>query len=487
VASNVLKAYTWTLVAASVAAASSLAYGGEAIPARPTTAGPARETRSTAAHLEAPRVAGQPPSLAPLVEEVRKTVVGVTTHIELQVPERMQELLRRFLGQGVGPVGPQEEIGIGSGMIIDPTGLVLTNNHVVKGATEVRVRTADGTDYTATVKGTDPETDIAVLQLHDVKEPLPAARLGRSDRLRVGDFVIAIGNPYGLTLTVTNGIISAKSRVIGIGPYDEFLQTDAAINPGNSGGPLFDLDGNVVGINTAISAQGQNIGFAVPIDLARSLLPQLVEKGKVVRGYLGVGTQDMTAELARGLGVNATRGALVAIVEANGPGAKAGIKDGDVIVGVNGRPVEGAAQLSRDLAVVAPGQQVQIRYERGPRTEETTATLAEPPSSPEDRGEGEGQPREEGSLGLTLHPLPSDFGREVGVSQGALVTAVEPGSRADDAGLEPGDVIVEADHEPVAGPRDLMAIVRAEPKASLLVRVVSKEGARYVVVPEQED
>jgi serine protease Do len=449
VASNVLKAYTWTLVAASVAAASSLAYGGEAIPARPTTAGPARETRSTAAHLEAPRVAGQPPSLAPLVEEVRKTVVGVTTHIELQVPERMQELLRRFLGQGVGP---QEEIGIGSGMIIDPTGLVLTNNHVVKGATEVRVRTADGTDYTATVKGTDPETDIAVLQLHDVKEPLPAARLGRSDRLRVGDFVIAIGNPYGLTLTVTNGIISAKSRVIGIGPYDEFLQTDAAINPGNSGGPLFDLDGNVVGINTAISAQGQNIGFAVPIDLARSLLPQLV-----------------------------------AIVEANGPGAKAGIKDGDVIVGVNGRPVEGAAQLSRDLALVAPGQQVQIRYERGPRTEETTATLAEPPSSPEDRGEGEGQPREEGSLGLTLHPLPSDFGREVGVSQGALVTAVEPGSRADDAGLEPGDVIVEADHEPVAGPRDLMAIVRAEPKASLLVRVVSKEGARYVVVPEQED
>jgi serine protease Do len=484
VASNVLKAYTWTLVAASVAAASSLAYGGEATPARPTTAGPARETRSTAAHLEAPRVAGQPPSLAPLVEEVRKTVVGVTTHIELQVPERMQELLRRFLGQSVGP---QEEIGIGSGMIIDPTGLVLTNNHVVKGATEVRVRTADGTDYTATVKGTDPETDIAVLQLHDVKEPLPAARLGRSDRLRVGDFVIAIGNPYGLTLTVTNGIISAKSRVIGIGPYDEFLQTDAAINPGNSGGPLFDLDGNVVGINTAISAHGQNIGFAVPIDLARSLLPQLVEKGKVVRGYLGVGTQDMTAELARGLGVNATRGALVAVVEANGPGAKAGIKDGDVIVAVNGRPVEGAAQLSRDLALVAPGQQVQIRYERGPRTEETTATLAEPPSSPEDRGEGEGQPREEGSLGLTLHPLPSDFGREVGVSQGALVTAVEPESRADDAGLEPGDVIVEADHKPVAGPRDLMAIVRAEPKAALVVRVVSKEGARYVVVPEQED
>ena len=306
-------------------------------------------------------VDGALPSLAPLVQRLTPTVVGVTTRSRRATSPSP-------LPPGIPlPPRPQrdrEEIGIGSGVIIDPDGLVLTNHHVVAGADSVEVRLYDDRQFEAKVVGADPETDIAVLRLEESREPLIAAQLGRSDDLLVGDYVIAIGNPFGLSLTVTAGIVSAMARVIGTSPFDDFLQTDAAINPGNSGGPLFDLDGRVVGINTAIVAPGEGIGFAVPIDLVRALLPQIVEQGRVVRGYMGVVIQDLTPKLARELGIDVDRGAMVVGVERRGPAERAGLRAGDVIIAVDDAKVEGAASLSRQVARTSPGDTARLEVLR---------------------------------------------------------------------------------------------------------------------------
>ncbi|MGI5865258.1 MAG: S1C family serine protease, partial [Myxococcales bacterium] len=308
-------------------------------------------------------------SIADLVERVRPAVVGVTTQREVDSPFTSGEFdnfWRRYFGGEPPPSfgGPSVERGLGSGFIIDPRGLVITNHHVIEGADIVRVRTADGTELDAVVKGVDPPTDIALLQIQNLECELPAAVLGDSDAIRVGDCVVAIGDAFGLELTVTRGIISAKAREIGETPYDQFLQTDAAINPGNSGGPLFDLSGRVVGINTAIVATGQGIGFAVPINLVKSLLPQLQATGRVVRGFIGVSVQDLTPRLAEALGVQGDKGAVVASVERDGPAAKAGLKQGDVIVSLQGEPVEDAADLSRRIAQLQPGARARIEYVR---------------------------------------------------------------------------------------------------------------------------
>lgn len=447
-------------------------------------------TRPTLAAQQAVAIEGstsssRQPSLAPLVDHVRLSVVGVTTHTQVEVPREMQELMRRFFGQNIGP---EEATGIGSGVIIDARGIVLTNNHVVEGADEVRVRTADSKDYRAVVKGSDRDTDLAVLHLRDVTSPLAAARLGNSDSLRVGDYVVAIGNPFGLSLTVTSGIISAKSRVIGIGPYDEFLQTDAAINPGNSGGPLFNLDGAVVGINTAISASGQNIGFAIPIDLAKSIASQLEGKGRVIRGFLGVAIQDLTPELSRAFGLSLDKGAVVGSVEPNSPAAKSGMKEGDVIFEMNGEPVDSAAQLSRRVSLLNPGQKVSIHFYRDRVARSTTATLVEHPAPGKGGAGSEKLPqKKEQSLGLTLSSIPPAVQTEAGVKQGALVTNVESGSRAERAGLRQGDIIVEANRQPIAKPDDFTTIVGATSKEQLLIRVVRRDGTRYIAIPPEGD
>jgi serine protease Do len=334
-----------------------------------------------------PRAVGPPafgseaqPSLAPLVEHLTPTVVGVTTYMTGRRPGRMPGLPP---GIPPPPDTGREQMGIGSGVIIDPAGLVLTNHHVIARAERVEVRLADDREFTAEVVGTDPETDIAVLRLQGVEEPLPAAPLGRSDALRVGDYVIAIGNPFGLALTVTAGIISATARVIGAGPFDDFLQTDAAINPGNSGGPLFDLEGRVVGINTAIVAPGEGIGFAVPIDLVRALLPQLVDEGRVVRGYLGVVIQNLTPQIAGDLDLPVERGAMVVRVERGGPADRAGLRDGDVIVAAGEDPVDSAAGLSRHVAALPPGETVRLTVLRDGRRQRVEVTLGERPARPD--------------------------------------------------------------------------------------------------------
>ncbi len=426
---------------------------------------------------------GQRPSLAPLVDQVRPTVVGVTTRTEVAMPDDLQRLWRQFFGGTPAP-GPQEETGIGSGVIIDPKGLVLTNNHVVADAKEVRVKTADGVEHRAAVKGTDPPTDLAVIQLLDVKERLPAARLGNSDALRVGDYVIAIGNPFGLDLTVTSGIISAKARTIGVGPYDEFLQTDAAINPGNSGGPLFDLKGEVVGINTAITSSGQGIGFAVPIELVEALLPQLESKGRVTRGYLGLSLQDLTPELARALGASAGQGAVVASVEPRGPAARAGLKSGDVVLAVDGAAVTSAAQLARLVALLPPGRKVEIKYHRDRATQVASATLTERPpqkETPQNQG-GSGQQPDEDSMGLSLQPVPQGAVGKLGTERGALISEVKPGSRTSRAGLKSGDVIVEVNRKPVTSPGDFAAIAREAKDGPLLVKVLRRGSPLFLAI-----
>jgi len=429
---------------------------------------------------------GAPPSLAPLVEKVRPSVVGVTTILKGkgQVPPEIEEYWRRFFGKNAPQPRGRERVGIGSGVIVDASGVVLTNNHVVAGAEKVTVRTSDDRDHQAEVVGTDPDTDIAVLRITTQGGRFQAANLGDSDSIRVGDYVMAIGNPFGLELTVTSGIISAKARVIGATPFDDFLQTDAAINPGNSGGPLFDLSGKVVGINTAIVASGQGIGFAVPIDLVRSLLPQLEKSGRVVRGFLGVGVQDLTPELAQALGIQPTKGALVAQVEPNGPGAKAGLEPGDAVVSLNGEQVKGASELSRKVAQSKPGDTVTLGILRSGKQQDVKVTLGERPSSNESKPpaheQGEG---EEGPVGLTIQPVPKQLQQQLGVDGGAMVSGVEPGSRADEAGLQPGDVILEANRKPVKQPKDLVKIANDAGDAPLALRVRRGEAAVYVVIP----
>ncbi len=295
-------------------------------------------------HVTIAAPSSMPSSFADLAEKMSPTVVNVkVTKIEkagFQGPGMQQQPNGDFFGrffEGM-PEMPRDHQtqGAGSGVIISQDGYILTNNHVVEGAREVTVTLADKNEYKAEIVGRDPKTDLAVLKI-DAKKDLPAAGLGDSESLKVGDWVVAIGNPFGLNHTVTSGIVSAKGRVIGAGPYDDFIQTDASINPGNSGGPLFNLTGEVVGINTAIIAQGQGIGFAIPVSTAKPLIPQLVSNGEITRGYLGVNIQTITPELAEALGIKETKGALVADVAADSPAEAGGLKRGDIIVQFDGK------------------------------------------------------------------------------------------------------------------------------------------------------
>lgn len=428
------------------------------------------------------------PSLAPLVEKVRPTVVGVTTIAKGKsgIPPEIEEYWRRFFGKDAPvPRGPggSERVGIGSGVIIDPSGIILTNNHVVEGATKVLVRTFDEKEHEAKVVGTDPETDIAVLRItSEKKDELQAASLGSSDSLQVGDYVVAIGNPFGLELTVTSGIISAKARVIGATPFDDFLQTDAAINPGNSGGPLFDLEGKVVGINTAIVASAQGIGFAVPIDLIKTLLPQLQSSGQVVRGFLGVGVQDLTPELSEALGIGADRGALVSSVEKDGPAAKAKLEPGDAVIALDGKPVKNAAALSRQIAQEKPGSSVELELLRRGKKMKVQVQLGERPD--EKRRAKEPAPEEEqGPVGLSIVPVPPEVDKRLGIEGGAMVSQVEPGSRAEEAGIQAGDVIVEANRKPIEKPKDLVDAAKESEDKPLALRVRRGQAAVYLVIP----
>ncbi|MFY0571511.1 Do family serine endopeptidase [Archangium lansingense] len=420
---------------------------------------------------------GPAESIADLVEAVNDSVVNVQIQARAPSMEGMPgDLFERFFGGPGLPPGaiPEERIqqGEGSGFIIDPNGLVLTNNHVVENAIDIRIRLTDGREFDAKVLGRDPLTDLALLKLQGNVKDLPVARLGNSDDIRVGDGVVAIGNPFGLTSSVSAGILSARARDIQAGPYDNFLQTDAAINPGNSGGPLFNMRGEVIGINTAIVGGGTGIGFAVPSNMAKALLPQL-EKGKIRRGWLGVSVQDLTSELAQALKVDARKGAIVTGVQSDSPSAKAGLKQDDVITAINGAPVESSRGLTRDIGFRPPGETVKLTVYRDGKSREVQVKLGERPdlegvaTSPEQGREEEDTGHK---VGLRLQEV--DPRMAPGVQQGAMIIAVDPGSPADRAGLQPGMVVVEAGGKQVRNPREFAQVVRAQkPGSVLLLRI----------------
>ncbi len=354
---------------------------------------------------------------------------------------------RRFFG-GPIPRGPQRQRSLGSGFIIDSDGSILTNNHVVENAQKIVVKLADDEEYEAKVVGRDAKTDIAVIKIN-TKTPLAAAPLGDSERLQVGEWVVAIGNPFGLDSTVTAGIVSAKGRHIGQGPYDNFIQTDASINPGNSGGPLINLRGEVIGINTAIfSRSGTNIGigFAIPINLVKELLPQLRGKGKVTRGYLGVLIQKVTPDIADSLGMDKAYGALVANVSKDGPAEKAGVKVGDVIVEFDGKEIKDSGDLPIIVARTPVDKKVRMKVLRDKKEVTLTVNVGELKEE-----EVAATVPEKGELGMTVQRLTPQLAESLGLEKadGVVVTAVEPASAADEAGIRRGDVIVEVDRKPI--------------------------------------
>ena len=442
------------------------------------------------------------PSLAGLVKQLKPAVVNVYTTQVIKPKVRRRQFRRYqrrfhdpffdFFFGGGDPFErffavPQRELrrsSLGSGFIISPDGYVLTNHHVVANATEIKVKLVDERKFTAKVVGSDPKTDVALLKLEGASK-LPFVYLGDSDKIQVGDWVVAIGNPFGLGHTVTAGIISAKDRQIGQGPYDDFLQTDAAINPGNSGGPLFDTSGNVVGINTAIIPQGSGIGFAVPINLAKQLIPQLKSKGKVVRGWLGVGIQELTAELAENFGVKARQGVLVSQVFTGSPADQAGLKAGDIILALNGRRMTTTRQLTSTVATLAPGTKVRVEVLRDGRKKTFTVKLGE-----RERGEalasgaGGGEEQPAGAqLGLSLRPLTPEMARRLGVNEslrGVVVEEVDPDSPA--AGMvQPGDVILEVNRQRVASIADVQRALGRN-KNKVLLRLQRGNAQLFLVI-----
>ena len=449
------------------------------------------------------RVLAPIPSLAPLVKELRPSVLNIATTMnphprarrrgQPQTPDQedqMQEFLHRFFGDGMGNGGGMEgqqqaRHALGSGFYIGG-GFALTNNHVVDGADDIKVKTDDGVEIDAEVVGRDPKTDVAVIRLKgDAAKSIPAVKLGDSDALEVGDYVIAIGEPFGLQATVTSGIVSAKERVIGAGPYDDFIQTDASINPGNSGGPLFNLRGEVVGMNTAI-IQNSGIGFAVPVNLVKELLPQLEKNGKVVRGWLGVGIQELTPDLSKAAGLGAgTKGALVTQVFPGSPAEKAGLKSGDVVTSFNGKSIRNQNELSRIVAGVAPGKSIDVKYLRDGKELAASAKIAER-NDEEVAGNQPGAPaRGVDALGLTVSQVTPELRRQFGLGdeQGVVITDEQPDGPAAANGLEPGDLLLEVNRQPINSVGDYRRVAGAlGPGTTALVRVRRGGGAIYVAV-----
>ncbi|PYQ48398.1 MAG: peptidase [Acidobacteria bacterium] len=396
------------------------------------------------------------------------------------------DLMERFFGpQGGGGPEAQTQRSLGSGFIIDPSGVVLTNRHVIDGADEITVSVGRH-EYTAKLIGKDARTDVAVLKI-EPKENLTALSLGNSDQTEVGEWVMAVGNPFGLGgNSVTVGVVSYKGRAIPLGPVGtsvDMIQTDAAINPGNSGGPLLNTRGEVIGINTLIITRGvpqsAGVGFAVPINVAKEILPQLREHGKVVRGWLGVSIQAVTDDMARSLKLKESKGAIVSDVTGDSPADKAGVKPGDVVIGVDGRAVEDNGDLSRYIASKPPGTTVNLRILREGSQEQTIAVKLG--TFPEEGAGDEGESGKHGQLGMTLRNLTPDMADRLELpraTKGVVVVAVEAGDAAEDAGLSRGDVIVSVNGAPVGSVADFeKEIDRARPDGVARLRV--RRGSAY--------
>ena len=438
--------------------------------------------------VSAPQAALAPETFADLAQKLSPSVVNISAEKVVKTQQRMREFMgpspfggrndqfKDFFDKFFGEMPKeQKQRSLGSGFIIDAQGTIITNNHVVEGADKIRVKLAGGKEYKATIKGRDPKTDLAILKIEGGGS-FPSLSLGDSDAIRVGDWVMAVGNPFGLGHTVTQGIISAKGRVIGAGPYDNFLQTDAAINPGNSGGPLVNLKGEVVGINTAIVATGQGIGFAIPSNLAQTVIPQLMEKGKVVRGMLGVQVQTVTPELAKSFGMEDAKGALVAEVNPGTPAEKAGIERGDIIIDFNGQPIHEMNELPRLVAVTAPGTKVTLKVLR--QGKEKSFSLVVTELKEEKTAQAPMERVDEPVVGLVVENLDPNLARELGLkeNQGVVVLQVSPGSSAAEAGLRKGDIIMEINGQPVKSVSDYRRLAGSLPKDSYARFLIKRQS-----------
>lgn len=473
-------------VIAVLLASTVLSGGGGYLAAR---AYAANDAPITIAPAEQPMTAARS-SFADLVEKVKPAVVNISTTEKVEAKQRQQQMqpgsledfFRQFMEQGQRKRGPQHALG--SGFIIDASGYIVTNNHVVADAAKIVVTLEDGSEHPAVVKGRDPKTDVALLKIES-KTPLPYVAFGDSDKVRIGDWVIAVGNPFGLGGSVSAGILSARGRNLNSGPYDNFLQIDAPINPGNSGGPIFDAAGRVIGISTAIyspSGGSVGIGFGVPSNLAGSIVAQLKDGGKVERGWLGVSMQPMTDSLAKAVGRKSADGVLVNEVMADGPAAKAGLKQGDVVVTINGQTIRDPRDLATQVAGLKAGASAKFGIWRDGRERNLTVAIGTQPS--DQTAALDDAAGEDGKVGLSLAPLTPElrnrFGLEAG-AKGAVVAEVASDSQAEESGVQPGDLIVGVAGKSVANPGQAVDAIKSaqREKKEAVTLLVMRDGSTY--------
>jgi serine protease Do len=432
---------------------------------------------------------GFPQSFADLSEKVRPAVVNISTETTVRVPGSPfrhffgpeEDSFRDFFHRFFGDIPDREfkRQSLGSGVILDKDGHIITNNHVVEGADEIKVKVADNREFKAKVVGRDPKTDLALIKISSLFKDLPTLPLGDSDKMRVGDWVLAIGNPFGLEHTVTQGIISATGRVIGSGPYDNFLQTDAPINPGNSGGPLVNLKGEVIGINTAINPAGQGIGFAIPSNTVKSIISQLKEKGSVDRGWIGVSVQSVTPEIAQAFSLKDASGALVGDVVPNSPAEAASLKRGDVILAFNGSKIKKMTDLPRLVADTPVGKTVDMKVLRENKELTLKITVAE------QTGEKLAEQRSPlaATLGMTVENITPRWRARFGIREvtGVVVIEVEQNSAAGRSGIAPGDVIEEVNRIPVNNLSDYSAVLRKIAGDRSVLLLIKRGGRGFYV------
>ncbi|MDH4224104.1 MAG: DegQ family serine endoprotease [Deltaproteobacteria bacterium] len=429
---------------------------------------------------------------AAIVREISASVVNISVEKNVKtqgtaLPEPFQdEFFRRFFQPRMNPREFKQQ-GLGSGVIVDASGIILTNNHVAGDADVIKVKLKDGREFKATLIGTDPSTDVAVIRIKGTN--LPSAKLGSSDEIEVGESVIAIGNPFGLEQTITAGIVSAKGRSgVGVTDYEDFIQTDASINPGNSGGPLVNLRGEVVGINTAIfsrSGGSQGIGFAIPIKMASSVMKSLMETGSVARGFLGVVIQDISPDLAEALGVNPHSGVLIAQVGPDSPAKKSGIQDGDIITAFNSKPVTNSNGLRYAVAELKPGSKVPVELIREGKTMTLMALVGNQPGKEVVKAPNGNNEKTTGILGMTVAPLDQVQAKNLGYSglNGLLVTQVAPGGPAFEVGIRQGVLIMEVNRKPIRSVSDFKREVKKTPKGKKILLLAREgENSRFLVI-----
>jgi serine protease Do len=446
---------------------------------------------------------GAPFSFADLVERVSPSVVTVTVEEEIQptqdmVPDNLPEPFRNFFNQFGGgnaqPQRPRKAVAMGSGFIVDKSGYIVTNNHVVQDGKKITVKLPDGREFDAHVVGADQATDVAVLKVKSDK-PLPAVEFADDRQVRVGDWVIAVGNPFGLSNTVTAGIVSSLGRDVGNGPYTDFIQIDASINRGNSGGPTFNLQGRVIGMNSMIfspSGGSVGIGFAIPSSTIRDVIAQLEAHGRVARGWLGVEIQTLTPEIAASMGSKETKGAIVATIVPGGPAAKGGFQQGDLVLALNGKAVEDSRDLTRRVAALPAGATAAFTVVRGGAPKTLTVKIGErkdqqvasnAPAKPQIGNANTGE-----AMGLGLASMTPDIRREFNLESGingVLVTRVDPNSDAADKGIQPGDVVVSVANRSVHTPQDIksrIADAHAAGRNTVLVLVTGNGGQRFIAL-----